>query len=86
MERVKVYTTDDCFKCDLTKQKFDEKGVEYESIPLTDETAAEFREQGYSSAPVVVTENETWAGLRPDKIRELGKIAMQERNELHGGE
>lgn len=82
MERVKVYTTEDCFKCDITMSKLEEKGVDYEAIMLTDETAAEFREQGFSSAPVVVTENETWAGLRPDKIRELGKIAMQERNGL----
>ena len=35
---------------------------------MTEADAARFKAQGHMQAPVVVTEAETWAGYRPDKI------------------
>ena len=35
---------------------------------MTEDDAARFKAQGHRQAPVVVTEAETWAGYRPDKI------------------
>jgi len=51
------------------------KGIEYTTVDLTDDAAAFEMVQalGYASAPVVITEAESWAGFRPDKIAALAK-------------
>ena len=42
--------------------------IRYAARPMTEDDAARFKAQGHMQAPVVVTEAETWAGYRPDKI------------------
>ena len=54
-----VYTRPACVQCTSTTRVLDKRGIRY---------AARFKEQGHMQAPVVVTEAETWAGYRPDKI------------------
>lgn len=68
---VTIYTKPACVQCDATKRAFDEAGVAYELVDLTDEPRAldEVIALGYSSAPVVVTAGEHWSGFRPDRIK-----------------
>lgn len=68
-----VYTKNNCVQCDMTKRLMDKIGVEYETINISEnpEELERLISLGYRSAPVVVTENDSWAGFNPDKIAEL---------------
>ena len=68
---ITVYTRDNCVQCNRTKATLKKRDLEYVEIEIDDETADSFREQGYQSLPIVVTDDETWAGFRPDKIKEI---------------
>lgn len=68
-----VYVKPACVQCDMTKRFLDKNGIEYNTIDLTQDPAAMAMviEMGFSSAPVVVTESDSWAGFQPDKLTEL---------------
>ena len=68
-----VYTKDNCVQCDMTKRLMDKIGVEYETINITQnpEELDKLIELGYRAAPVVVTQDDSWAGFNPDKITAL---------------
>lgn len=71
-----VYTTTDetgreCSKCTATKKAMDRRGITYQVREMTDAEREAFKKAGHLSAPVVVTEAESWAGFRPDKILAL---------------
>ena len=68
---ITVYTRDNCVQCNRTKAALKKRDLEYMEIEIDDETADSFREQGYQSLPIVVAHDETWAGFRPDKIKEI---------------
>lgn len=70
MERLKVYTKEDCPQCDMTTKILGRKAIDFVTIPLTQELAEGFRDEGLMSAPVVDTGVKKWAGFRPDKINE----------------
>ena len=69
-----VYTKPECPNCDRTKSYFDEKGISYTAVDITEVPAAlEYitAELGYSQAPVVVNNSDDqdhWSGLRRDKL------------------
>lgn len=63
-----VYSRPACVQCTSTTRALDKRGIGYEVRPMTEDDAARFKAQGHMQAPVVVTEAETWAGYRPDKI------------------
>ena len=63
-----VYTRPACVQCTSTTRALERRGVRFETRPMTEDDAARFKAQGHMQAPVVVTEAETWAGYRPDKI------------------
>lgn len=69
-----IYTTGpECYKCNLTKGRFEKAGVAFTEVLLSDapDAAAGFRDQGHTSAPVVTDEltNTMWSDFRPDRIR-----------------
>ena len=68
---ITVFTRDNCVQCTRTKAALKKRGLEYQEIEADAETADNFREQGYLSLPIVVANGETWAGFRPDKIKEI---------------
>lgn len=68
---VTVHTKPSCVQCKATFRKLDDHGVTYDIVQLTDESAMDFKAQGFASAPIVITPTETWAGFRPDRINEL---------------
>jgi glutaredoxin-like protein NrdH len=68
-----VYTKNNCVQCDMTKRLMDKIGVEYDTVNISEnpEELERLIQLGYRSAPVVVTDNDSWAGFNPDKIGEL---------------
>jgi glutaredoxin-like protein NrdH len=70
---VTVYTKPSCVQCDATKRMMDKLKIEYTTVDITvDDKALEMlQEKGFRSAPVVITDNDSWAGFNPDKISDL---------------
>lgn len=68
-----VYTKPACVQCDMTKRYLDKAGIEYDTVDITqDPTALDMiLGMGFSSAPVVISENGSWAGFQPDRLNEL---------------
>jgi glutaredoxin-like protein NrdH len=67
---ITVYSKPSCPGCDATKRLMDKLGIDYDEHDVTtDEYAmAYIKELGFSSAPVVVTDDDSWSGFRPDRI------------------
>ena len=72
---VTVYTKNNCVQCEATKRHLDKLDIAYETINITDNIGAldKLIGLGYRSAPVVVTDNDSWAGYMPDKIDKLAE-------------
>ncbi|KGF20792.1 MULTISPECIES: glutaredoxin-like protein NrdH [Micrococcaceae] len=70
---VTVYTKPACVQCNATYRALDKKGIEYDVVDMSQDADAleRVRSMGFMQAPVVVTETDSWAGFRPDKISEL---------------
>lgn len=68
-----VYTKPACVQCDMTKRMLDKMGIEYETVDITEDAAAfdMIVGMGFKSAPVVITDSDSWAGFQPDKITAL---------------
>ena len=68
-----VYTKPACVQCDMTKRMLDKLGVDYNTVDITEDPAAldMILGMGFKSAPVVITETDSWAGFNPDKINAL---------------
>ena len=65
-----VYTKPACVQCDATKRHLDKLGVKYETVDITVDTEAfdMIVSKGFKAAPVVITDDNAWAGYQPDKI------------------
>jgi glutaredoxin-like protein NrdH len=70
---VTVYTKPACVQCEATKRMMDKLSIEYNTVDITlDNDAFDMlTSKGFKSAPVVITENDSWAGFNPDKISGL---------------
>lgn len=70
---VKVFTTEGCQPCKATKKKLTKEGIKYEEVSLdgNEEAKAQVKALGYGSAPVVISDDDHWAGFQPDKILAL---------------
>ncbi len=75
---VTVYTKPACVQCNATYRALDKKGIAYQSIDISQDSAAleRLRSMGYMQAPVVITDNDHWSGFRPDKISALADSAI----------
>lgn len=70
---IEVYTKDGCFPCKFTKDFFEQKGIPFKEIKMTDELAEGLKERyGIMSVPFVkISEDDYWTGFRPDRIEEI---------------
>lgn len=68
-----VYTKPNCVQCDATKKYMDKNGIEYNTVDITqDQDALDMiLGMGFSSAPVVISGDTSFAGFQPDKINLL---------------
>jgi glutaredoxin-like protein NrdH len=72
---VTVYTKPACVQCNATYRALDKRGITYQSVDISQDPEAleRLRGLGYQQAPVVVTDEDSWSGFRPDKIAELAE-------------
>ncbi|MCU1572117.1 MAG: NrdH-redoxin [Micrococcaceae bacterium] len=72
---VTVYTKPACVQCNATYRALDKRGITYQSVDISQDPEAleRLRGLGYQQAPVVVTDQDSWSGFRPDKIAELAE-------------
>jgi glutaredoxin-like protein NrdH len=57
----------------MTKKMLNKIGVDYNTVDITEDSAAMemVLGMGFKSVPVVITDNDSWAGFNPDKINSL---------------
>lgn len=72
---ITIYTTPNCMGCAATKRQFDKMGIDYLVIDLSErpDLVENFKAQGLAQAPIVQTSTDTWSGMRPDKIKQVGR-------------
>lgn len=70
---ITVYTKPSCVQCNATYRALDAKGLTYEIIDISQDAdaLALVKSLSYLQAPVVITDDDHWAGFRPDKIDDL---------------
>jgi glutaredoxin-like protein NrdH len=68
-----VYTKPSCIQCDMTKRMLDKIGVDYTTVDIMQDSDAldMILGMGFQSAPVIITESDSWSGFNPDKINSL---------------
>lgn len=75
--RITIYTRNDCVQCHATKRAMESRGFAFDLVDLdhTPDAINELRARGFRQLPVVVTEQESWSGFRPDMINRLSRTA-----------
>lgn len=70
---ITLYSKPACVQCTATTRAFDNKGIEYHVIDITEDEAAYTLVQGlgYRQVPVVIAGEMHWSGFRPDMINQL---------------
>jgi glutaredoxin-like protein NrdH len=70
---VKVFTKNNCTACIATKSKLEYLQIPFEVISIEGnvELQQQLVDDGWRAMPVVITENDSWAGYKPDKINSL---------------
>lgn len=70
---VTVYTKPSCVQCDQTKRFLDKSKIDYLTVDITEDQEAfdKIISLGFKAAPVVITENDSWAGFNPSKLAKL---------------
>jgi glutaredoxin-like protein NrdH len=70
---ITVYTKPACVQCDATKRHLKKLNLEFDTIDITEDQEAydKIVSMGFQAAPVVITDNDSWSGYKPDKINEL---------------
>lgn len=78
--QVTVYTVPNCPQCMTTKRMMEKEGIEYSEVALQNnpEKLEEFKEKGYTSAPIVTTDIKIWSGFRFEKIKSLAQYLHTE--------
>jgi glutaredoxin-like protein NrdH len=68
-----VYTKPSCVQCDQTKRFLDKSNISYSTVDITEDQEAfdKIVSMGFKAAPVVVTDNDAWAGFDPTKLAKL---------------
>lgn len=70
---ITVYTKPSCVQCDATKRHLAKLNLKFDTVDITEDQAAydKIISMGFKAAPVVITDDESWAGYQPDKINGL---------------
>jgi glutaredoxin-like protein NrdH len=68
-----VYTKPQCVQCEQTKKLLAKNDLEFDTVDITQDTDAYDKvvAMGFLAAPVVVTDDDSWAGFQPEKINGL---------------
>lgn len=80
---ITVYSRPACVQCNATYRALEKKGIEYETVDMSQDADAleRVRALGHMQAPVVITpDGEHWSGFRPDKIEELTAAIKEQKS------
>ncbi|WP_336282640.1 glutaredoxin-like protein NrdH [Cronobacter dublinensis] len=71
--RITIYTRNDCVQCHATKRALESRGIAFDTINLDEQPEAidTLRELGFRQLPVVMADDLSWSGFRPDMINRL---------------
>ncbi len=74
---ITVYTKTHCPQCDATKRQLTKQGLDFDQVDLTanQELVDQFIAKGFKQTPIVVTDEDTWSGYRPDMIKKVAATA-----------
>lgn len=72
---ITVYTKPACVQCEATKRHLTKLKLEFDTIDITqdEESYKKIVDMGFQSAPVVITDTDSWAGYQPAKIDGLAE-------------
>ncbi|RBP98873.1 glutaredoxin domain-containing protein [Bifidobacterium xylocopae] len=72
---VTVYTKAHCPQCDATKRQLAKRGVAFDVVDLASDPGLvdSFLAKGFKQTPIVVTEEGSWSGYRPDMIKQVAE-------------
>lgn len=70
---VTVYSKNNCVQCKMTKRFLEQHNVAFKEINLDEEPEyiQHVKNLGFSAAPVIETETETFSGFQPAKLKNL---------------
>lgn len=76
---IKVFTKNNCPKCEMTKMILNQEGIEFEAINIEvdlseeekEKKLQEFRDKGFMSMPVVKSDGVEFSDFQPEKLKEL---------------
>lgn len=70
---VTIYTKQHCPQCMATKKRMGKMGVDYNEMDAVSHLE-ELKSMGFMAAPVVIAEDRSWSGYRPDMIDSLVSV------------
>jgi glutaredoxin-like protein NrdH len=78
---ITLWTKPNCVQCETTKREFDRRGIIYKTRRLDKSPKAvdRFLELGFTSAPIVETDDRRWSGFRLNRITSLESHLKTER-------
>lgn len=70
---VTLYSKPNCPKCMATRRDLDKLEVKYKYVDVSEDFQAYtyLKSLGVLSMPYIVTENESWSGYKPGRIKAL---------------
>lgn len=70
---ITVYSNPNCVQCENTKRYLTNNGIDFESKMIQDspEIMPLIKDKGYRTAPIVVTDTDSWSGFRLEKLNNL---------------
>ncbi|CAH0417420.1 glutaredoxin-like protein NrdH [Periweissella fabaria] len=74
MNKLTVFTKDNCIQCKMTKRFLEARGIAFEekNVSTNPEYVDYLKAQGFQSVPVVEGANiDSIAGFRPDALQQL---------------
>lgn len=72
-KKIEIYSSNTCGYCNMAKDYFNEKNIEYVEYNVSEDTAAKksLMKMGYMSVPVILIDGEEVLGFDKERIEEL---------------
>lgn len=72
-DMITVYSKNNCMQCKMTKKFLEQHGANFQEINIDEhpEKVDYVKSLGFTSAPVIETDNLVFSGFQPAKLKEL---------------
>lgn len=70
---ITIYSKDNCPQCTATKKWLEEHEINYRTVDISEniEAVEMLVAKGFHSAPVVITDTDSWSGFNPTKLLKI---------------